>query len=170
MPLTPDVAAFTNRLAALPVSIYEPGEIVLAAGSATGRLLILKQGHVEVLREGAQIATVSEPGAVFGELSVLLDKPHTADVRAMERSELHVANAASLLAGDMAALLYVARILAHRLDAADAVIVEIKRQLETGKPRGVVASTVEKLEKLLVSQLEAQYRARLDRLGSMDRL
>ena len=170
MPLTPDIAAFKKSLAVLPVSTYEPGEIVLAAGSATGQLLILRKGVVEVVREGAQIATVSEPGAVFGELAALLDKPHTADVRAIERSELHVANAASLLAGDMAALHYVARILAHRLDAADAVIVEIKRQLESGKPRGVVAKTVEKLEKLLISQLEAQYRARLDTLGPTGRL
>jgi CRP-like cAMP-binding protein len=29
---------------------------------------------------------VSEHGAVLGELSVLLDQPHTADVRALRRS------------------------------------------------------------------------------------
>ena len=40
---------------------------------------------------------VTEPGAVFGELSVLLDQPHTADVRAVTASQFHVADAASLL-------------------------------------------------------------------------
>ena len=92
MPLTPDTAAFQKRLAALPLATYQAGETVLTAGSATGRLLILKEGAVEVVKEGVQIAKVTEPGAVFGELSVLLDKPHTADVRALETSQLHVAD------------------------------------------------------------------------------
>src|SRR5262245_60930718 len=100
MPLILDTVAFQKSLAALPVSTYEPGEIVLAAGSTTARLLVLRQGVVEVLREGTQIAQVSEPGAVFGELSALLDKPHTADVRALERSEFSVADAGALIAGD----------------------------------------------------------------------
>jgi hypothetical protein len=34
---------------------------------------------------------------VFGELSVLLDQPHTADVRALEASQFHVADAADIL-------------------------------------------------------------------------
>ena len=107
MALIPDIDAFKKNLATLPVSTFEPGESVLVAGSTTGRLLIFRQGVVEVVRDGTQIATVSEPGAVFGELAALLDEPHTADVRAIERSEFHVASAASLLIEDMAALLYV---------------------------------------------------------------
>ena len=43
---------------------------------------------------------MAEPGAVFGELSVLLDKPHTAEVRALEPSQFHVANAATLFSQD----------------------------------------------------------------------
>ena len=43
--------------------------------------------------------------------NALLDKPHTADVRAVERSEFHVADAAALLATDPAATLYIAAIL-----------------------------------------------------------
>ena len=119
MPLTPDTAAFQKRLAALPLATYQAGETVLTAGSTTGRLLILKEGAVEVVKEGVQIAKVAEPGAVFGELSVLLDKPHTADVRALETSQFHVADAAALLAQDPTALLYVAAILAQRLDGAN---------------------------------------------------
>jgi CRP-like cAMP-binding protein len=149
MPLIPDVAAFQKTLSALPVSTYEPGEIVLAAGSTTGRLLVLRQGVVEVIRDGAQIAKISEPGAVFGELAILLDKPHTADVRALERSEFGVADAATLLTHNQIAMIYVAAILARRLDSANAALVEIKRQLESKKPYGVIAKTVEKVEELL---------------------
>ena len=70
---------------------------MLAAASTTGRLLILKEGAVEVVKDGVEIAKVTEPGAVFGELSVLLDQPHTADVRALKASQFHVADAGSLL-------------------------------------------------------------------------
>lgn len=147
----PDLAAFDKSLASLAAATFEAGETVLAAGSTTGQLFILRQGVVEVVRGGVQIAVVSEPGAVFGELAVILDKPHTADVRAIERSEFHVAKASSLLTGDMVALLYVTAILARRLDAADEVIVEIKRALESDKRPGVVTKAVEKLERLLSS-------------------
>jgi CRP-like cAMP-binding protein len=77
MPLILDPAAFETRLAALPVATYQVGETVLAAGTTSGRLLVLKTGAVEVTKDGLQIAEVSEPGAVFGELSMLLDQPHT---------------------------------------------------------------------------------------------
>jgi hypothetical protein len=45
------------------------------------------------VKDGTEIAKVAEPGAAFGELSILLDQPHTADVRALETSQFHIANA-----------------------------------------------------------------------------
>lgn len=149
MPLVPDLATSKKSISSLAASTFNPGETVLAAGSTTGQLFILQTGLVEVVRDGVQIVTVSEPGAVFGELAVLLDKPHTADVRAIERSEFHVANASSLLTGDVAALLYVSTMLAQRLDNANEVVVEIKRDLESGKRIGVVTKAMEKLQRLL---------------------
>jgi CRP-like cAMP-binding protein len=92
---------------------------------------------------------VTEPGAVFGELSVLLDKPHTADMRALETSEFHVADAAALLVQDPTALLYVAAVLARRLDGANQTLIEVKHQLQAGQPRSVIGKTVERLEGLL---------------------
>src|SRR4051812_38026025 len=100
MPLVPDAATLQKRLAMLPTATYEPGEMVIAAGETTGKLLLLRQGVVEVVRDGTQIARISEPGSVFGELPVLLDRPHTANVRATERSEFSVADAATLFGGD----------------------------------------------------------------------
>lgn len=149
MTLIPDLAAFKESLVSLPILTFEPGESVLAAGSRTGQLFILRQGVVEVAREGQQIATVSEPGAIFGELAIILNKPHTADVRALERSEFHVAKASSLLTDNAAALLYVSAVLAQRLDAANEVLVEIKRDLQDGKRPGVISKALDKLEKLL---------------------
>src|SRR5262249_58251897 len=108
------------------------------------KLLLLKQGVVEVVKEGTQIARISEPGAIFGELAALLDQPHTADVRNLERSAFIVADAAALLAGDPTVALYVAAILAGRLDAANVALVEIKHHLESGTPRVAVARTADR--------------------------
>ena len=149
MPLTLDPVAFQTRLAALPVVTYQVGETVLAAGTASGRLLVLKTGAVEVMKDGMQIAEVSEPGAVFGELSMLLDQPHTADIRALEVTEFHVADAASLLNDDPATVLYLTVLLARRLDATNRALIEVKRQLQTGQPRSIITRTVEKTEELL---------------------
>jgi CRP/FNR family transcriptional regulator, cyclic AMP receptor protein len=147
--LLPDKAAFQNGFANLAVVTYQPGETVIADGSKTGRLLILKSGTVTIEKDGTEIAKVTEPGAVFGELSILLDQPHAADVRALESSQFHVANAATLLEQNPMAVLYLATVLARRLDGANHALVQLKSQLKTGEPHNVVAKTVSKMEELL---------------------
>ena len=92
---------------------------------------------------------MAEPGAVFGELSVLLDQPHAADVRALETSEFHVADATTLLTQNPIAVLYVATVLAHRLDGANHALIQLKDQLQSGEPHNVVAKTVSRMEGLL---------------------
>jgi len=113
--LIPDVATFERRLEGLPVVKHRAREVVLTAGSKTGALLFLRSGAVEVVKDGVQIASVNAPGSVFGEQAVLLDQPHTADVRTLEQSEFYVADAPAILAGDPTVTLYVAAILARRL-------------------------------------------------------
>jgi len=79
-----------------------------------------------------------------------LDKPHTADVRALERSEFSVADATTLLTSP-AATLYIAAILAARLDAANVALIEVKRQLEMDEPRFAITQRVNKIADLLSS-------------------
>ena len=149
MHLTPDRAVFQKRLEALPLLTFEAGETVLAAGSRTGRLLILKTGKVSIVKEGIEIAKVAEPGAVFGEISSLLDQPHAAHVRALEASQFHVADAAALLGEDPIALLYVAAVLARRLDSATQALIELKTQLQADQPPTEIGQTIRKLESIL---------------------
>ena len=149
MTLIPDTSVFEKSLAALPLATYQPGETLLTAGSKTGLLLILKKGAVAIVKDGIEVAKVTEPGAVFGELSALLDKPHTADVRALEITEFHVASA--VLVQNPTSLLYVAAVLAKRLDTANQALIELKSQIRVGRPRSVIDKTVERMEGLLGS-------------------
>jgi CRP/FNR family transcriptional regulator, cyclic AMP receptor protein len=143
-----DVTAFEKILAILPLEAYVAGETILRAGLKTGRLLILKSGAVVILKDSLEIARVEQPGAVFGELAALLEQPHAADVRALQDSQFHVADA-SLIRTDPIALLYVARILAQRLVVADSGLVELKKQLQAGQPPSALGKTIEKLQEVL---------------------
>jgi len=106
----------------LPLVTYRADEVVLAVGSRTGRLLFLKEGSVAIVRQNTQIAIVDEPGAVFGEISALLDRPHTAEVRTLKPSQFYIADSA-LLGYSAAALFYVAEVLAQRLDRTNQALV-----------------------------------------------
>jgi CRP/FNR family transcriptional regulator, cyclic AMP receptor protein len=141
-------SAWQKSIAALPLETYRAGEMVLRDGTKTGRLLILKKGVVSVVKSGVEIAKVAEPGAVFGELSALLDEPHGADVRALEPSEFHVA-AGDLLMREPAALRYVATVLAGRLDLANRGLIELKSELAAGAPPSLLGATLDKIEAML---------------------
>ena len=54
MSLLPDPTVFQQRLAALPLAAYQAGETVLAAGSTTGRLLILREGRSKSSRKASR--------------------------------------------------------------------------------------------------------------------
>jgi CRP/FNR family transcriptional regulator, cyclic AMP receptor protein len=149
MPLIHDQAVWQSKLAALPLASYGAGETVFTEGTSTGRLLILKSGAVSVVKGGVEIATVAEAGAVFGELSALLGQPHGADVLAVETSEFHVADAATLLGQDPIALLYVTMVLARRLDSANRALIELKDQIEAGEPPSMIEKSVERIQGLL---------------------
>jgi len=117
-PLNSEKPTSQNGIAALPLVTYQAGETVIADGSRTARLLILKKGAVAIIKEDIQIAKVTEPGAVFGELSALLDQPNKVDVRALETSQFHVADATVLLTLSPIAA-HVAMALARQVDNAN---------------------------------------------------
>ena len=148
MALSYDAEVWRQRLDALPLAAYVPGERVFVEGTKTGRLLILKSGAVSIMKGDIEFARVSEPGAVFGELSALLDEPHSADVLALETSEFHVADAATLLQ-DPVALLYVTVELARRIDTANQGLLQLKIMLKAGEPQGLIDATLDKIEGLL---------------------
>jgi CRP/FNR family transcriptional regulator, cyclic AMP receptor protein len=141
--------AWQRTLAALPLASFGADETIFAQGSRTGQLFILDSGAVSVIKGGTEIARVTERGAIFGELSALLDQPHTADVRTLEPSRFRVADAAALLTHDAAALLYVATILAQRVDAANHALLELKSEVDAGEPASVIDGAIGRIQGLL---------------------
>ncbi len=72
------VADLLDYCADLPVESTPPGGVLIAEGARPGRLLVLESGSVSVSRDGVPIARIDAPGAVLGEMSLVLDKPATA--------------------------------------------------------------------------------------------
>jgi CRP/FNR family transcriptional regulator, cyclic AMP receptor protein len=139
-----------QKLSSLPVEAYRTGELVLAGGSVTGKLMVMIEGEVEVVRGGVRIAEIADPGAVFGDLAVLLDQPHSADVRALAPSTFYVADGRTILRVDPITTLHVAVVLARRLEKVDGLLVEAKRQLaRTDQPRRLFDETLDNIGRTL---------------------
>jgi len=95
--------------------LYDPDEIVVREGEKTRNVFVVKSGRVEVAKmdTGARERrlAVLEPGAVFGEISYILDSPRSATVRALEASELLCVDG-----GAAEALRESGKIVAYKLD------------------------------------------------------
>jgi CRP/FNR family cyclic AMP-dependent transcriptional regulator len=123
------------------------GTTLLREGETTGRLYVLAAGAVEILRGDTRVATVGEPGAVFGEMSVLLGKPHTATVRALSKASVYeFEDAERFLKSHPEIAFMLGRLLAQRLNAATTYLVDLKRQFEHQSDHlGMVGDVLETL-------------------------
>ena len=113
----------------LPELRLGKGDTLIEEAVRTNRLYILKSGAFEVLRNGVHIVSINEPGAFLGEISAVLGSAPTASVVAAEASTVHVVDDASVSVQRRPELTYaIARLLARRLSAVTAYLVDIKRQ------------------------------------------
>src|SRR5258708_1162981 len=102
------------------------GTLVIHEGGKTGHLFVLLQGKLEVIKGDSIVAVLTEPGAVLGEMSVLLDHPHTATVRAAADSTIYeFDDAASFLRDQPQGALLIARLLAQRLNVATTYLADL---------------------------------------------
>ena len=105
------------------------GTLIIHEGGTTGHLYVLIEGRLEVVKGDTVVAVITEPGAVLGEMSVLLDQPHTATVRAASDSTVYeIGDAASFLREQPAVALLIARLLAQRLNVATTYLADIMQQ------------------------------------------
>lgn len=141
------MATLLELCAGLPRKHVAAGEILLEEGTRTGLLFLLESGKLEVVKGELRVAVLSHPGAVVGEMSALLNQPHTATVRSLVPSQLRVAaDPAAFLAAHPDACLAVARMLAQRLDSLTRYLVDLKTQFEDRQDHlGMVDEVLESL-------------------------
>jgi CRP/FNR family cyclic AMP-dependent transcriptional regulator len=109
---------------------FEPGDVLIHEGLTLGKLFVLRDGQVEVVRRDSQVTHVDEPGSVFGEMSVLLDQPYSATVKALSKVQAYVIDdAGSFLEQHPEAALHIATLLARRLYYTTAYLVDLQQQM-----------------------------------------
>lgn len=108
---------------------FDPGQILLNAGESSNKIYFLINGEVSIEKEGVEINVVSEPGSIFGEMSVLLDLPHMATVSTNKPSEFYLAeNGSAFLKNNHSISYYISKTLATRLHGVTSYLVDFKNQ------------------------------------------
>jgi CRP/FNR family cyclic AMP-dependent transcriptional regulator len=109
---------------------FTPGDVLIHEGLTLGKLFVLVEGQVEVVRRDMQVTHVDEPGSVFGEMSVLLDQPYSATVKALSDIKVYVIeDAYAFLEKKPEVAIHIATLLARRLYYTTAYLVDLQQQL-----------------------------------------
>lgn len=108
---------------------FKPGDILIREGGQDGKMFVLIDGQVEVMRKDTQVSYIDEPGSMFGEMSVLLDMPSSATVKALSNTRAYVIDdAIKFLQSDAEIALHVASLLARRLYYTTSYLVDLQQQ------------------------------------------
>lgn len=131
----------------LPMVKYSAGDVVIEEGKCFGALFFLQSGTVEVVRNGVSLGTLSEPGTVLGEISVLLGRPHIAEVHAVDECSFKFAeDADAFLKEHPEVNLYISRQLAKKVDTLSCYMADLKQQYAGEEGHlGMVPDVLEKL-------------------------
>ncbi len=131
----------------LPEQSFAAGEVLIPEGGATGRLFILIEGEIEIRKGELPLHVTAEPGAVFGEISALLDIPHTATVKTLTPARLHVVGDAGTFLRTHQELAYgLSKLMAQRLHGMTSYLVDLQRQFaDQGSHLGMVHKVLSSL-------------------------
>jgi CRP-like cAMP-binding protein len=131
----------------MPEHAIAAGVTLLDDGQRAGVLYILIEGEIEVRKGEFQLHLISKPGAVLGEISVLLGVPHTATVRTTRPSRFYVIDEPrQFLVSHPEVALGIAALLAERLNLMTTYLVDLKRQYEgSGDHFGMIDEVLETL-------------------------
>ena len=112
---------------------YRAGEVIIAEGEFTSDAYIIDRGFVEVYHAGPpeQRLSILGPGDIFGEMSLITERPRSASVRALETVEARVFGRETFLTlwrSDPDSMLPLMTMLCERIRILDALVFELARQ------------------------------------------
>jgi hypothetical protein len=112
---------------------YRTGDVIISEGEFTSDAYILQKGFVEVYHAGPpeQRLSILGPGDIFGEMSLITERPRSASVRALEDVEAQVFDREAFLRvwnSDPESMLPLVTMLCERIRILDALVFELARQ------------------------------------------
>lgn len=130
----------------LPEVRYAPGDVIVREGDRTGGVWILVSGVLAVRKGDIPVNTITTPGALVGEISVLLDAAFSATVEVVEPAVLrHAVDGELFLASNPQILRMVAVGLAGRLNFVTTYLADLKHQYGDAPGLTMVPEVLRKL-------------------------
>jgi CRP/FNR family transcriptional regulator, cyclic AMP receptor protein len=140
------MATYLEAFRDLPVQNISAGETVIEQGTNTGRLFILISGKVEIVKDGQTVAASGQAGDIFGDISALLNLPHTTSVRAVRNSSFYiVTEARTFLEQNPVVCMHLCELLARRLVSVTDYLVNLKHQFAGHDHLGMVDEVLDSL-------------------------
>ncbi len=132
--------------AGLPETVLEPGQTLVVEGAANQSIWVLVSGRLAVAKSDQDVNSISAPGALIGEVSVLLERASTATVRAVEPSRMRYAeDGLEFLMSHPTLIRHVAMGLADRLDSVTTYLADLKDQYADAPGLAMIPSIVGRL-------------------------
>ena len=130
----------------LPEVDIDPGQVLCVEGDRSGSIWVLVSGSLTVTKRNVEVGAIDRPGAVIGEVAVLLNTSNGATVTARRPSRLRVArDGAALLRSDPAITTHVAAGLAERLDSVSTYLADLKHQYGNAPGLAMVGTVLNQL-------------------------
>ena len=122
------------------------GDVVVREGGTGGSIWVLVSGALRVRKGDTEVNTITNPGALVGEMSVLLGVDHSATVEATEPSTLRHAADGHVLLADPAVTKLVAVGLAERLSFVTTYLADLTEQYADVPGLSMVSDVLSRLE------------------------
>jgi CRP/FNR family cyclic AMP-dependent transcriptional regulator len=130
----------------LPEVHYAPGDAIVREGGSAGGIWVLVSGALRVTKGGVLVNTITEPGALIGEISVLLGSVYSATVEVAEPAVLrYAADGQAFLSSDAEIAKFVAVGLASRLNFVTTYLADLKHQYGDAPGLSMVPEVLRKL-------------------------
>jgi len=113
----------------LPEVAFDAGDVVIQEGGEAGSLWVLLSGKLEVRKGSTRVNTIEKPGAIVGEVSLLLGTRHGATIKALEPTRARfAADGHGFLLEDPEVTRLLAVGLAERLNYVTGYLADLKFQ------------------------------------------
>lgn len=130
----------------LPEVRFAAGAPVVQEGGRSGGIWVLMSGALQVRKGDVLVNTITRPGALIGELSILLGIAYSASVVATAPSVLrYAADGHALLASDPRITRLVAVGLAERLNIVTSYLADLKHQYGDAPGLSMVSDVLSQL-------------------------
>ena len=131
----------------LPEVELAAGDVVVREGGTSSSLWILVSGQLRVMKGDVMVNTIDHPGAVIGEMSLLIGTRHSATVEATMPTRLRfAANGNALLEHDATISRLIATGLAERLAYMTTYLADLTKQYGDAPGLAMVSSVLNELE------------------------